>query len=399
VECDYFQLHPPTLVELLDMVEVQKKVTELEEPMSKIIKGLVLIAAVALMLVTVLDAVPVHAQTSEDLQSQINNTPSGGTLNLSGTYNTSVGINKPITITGTATINSPSTNQDIIQVTSNGVTINGLTLNGGAAGVNVEGVSCVISNVHTSGDLRSVYLNNAHDCQITNCQFANGGYGVYGDSASRDTISNNTILANTGMEGITGSGALGDGIFFNLGNSNTVSHNNLSDNMAFGVSQYSCPNNVIDFNTISANTRIGVRVGPGSDNCQLHDNAISNNGLAPASSALAQSFPACGVIIVSAQNVHIWNNTFTGNPANVVGIYTTSPVQQPAPPSTQPVSTQPVSTQPVSTQPLSTQATGNQGLGVSLPGFASVDVPLVAGVLSVFALLAIVGVYFILVKK
>ena len=394
MERDYFQPHPPTLVELLDLVEVQKKVKELEKPMSKMIEGLVLIAAVALIVAAALDSVPVHAQTSEDLQSQINNTPSGGTLKLSGTYNTSVVINKPLTITGTATITSPSTNQDIIQVTSNGVTINGLTLNGGASGVNVEGVSCVISNVHTSGDLRGVYLNNSHDCQITNCQFANGGYGVYGDGASRDTISNNTIQANTGMEGMTGSGALGDGIFFNLGNSNTVSHNKLSDNMAFGVSQYSCPNNVIDFNTISANTRIGVRFGPGSDNCQLHGNTISNNGLAPASSALAQEFPACGVIIVSAQDVHIWNNTFTGNPANVVGNYTTSPVEQPAPPSTQPVSTQPVSTQPVSTQ-----SSGNQGLGVSLPGFAGVDVPLVAGVLSIFALLAIVGVYFILVKK
>jgi len=125
--------------------------------------------------------------------------------------------------------------------------------------------------------------------------------------------------------------------------------------MAFGVSQYSCPNNVIDFNTISANTRIGVRFGPGSDNCQLHDNTISNNGLAPASSALAQEFPACGVIIVSAQDVHIWNNTFTGNPANVVGNYTTSPVAQPATPSTQPVSTQPVSTQPVSTKQVETK--------------------------------------------
>ena len=110
--------------------------------MSKMIEGLVLIAAVALIVAAALDAVPGHAQTSEDLQSQINNTPSGGTLNLSGTYNTSVVINKPITITGTATITSPSTNQDIIQVTSNGVTINGLTLNGGASGVNVEGVSC-----------------------------------------------------------------------------------------------------------------------------------------------------------------------------------------------------------------------------------------------------------------
>ena len=39
MERDYFQPHPPTLVELLDLVEVQKKVKELEKPMSKMIEG------------------------------------------------------------------------------------------------------------------------------------------------------------------------------------------------------------------------------------------------------------------------------------------------------------------------------------------------------------------------
>jgi parallel beta-helix repeat protein len=133
--------------------------------------------------------------------------------------------------------------------------------------------------------------------------------------------------------------ALGDGIFLNLGSSNTVTNNDLSSNHVFGISLYSSTGNTISSNTINDNDRIGVRLGPGSNDNKVIFNTISRNGIVPASGSLAESFPACGILIVSASGNQIYSNTFISQPNQIIGTgYTSNPPAPTSSDSPQPTS-------------------------------------------------------------
>jgi nitrous oxidase accessory protein len=271
-------------------------------------------------------ALTIPAKGQSSIQGMIDNTSPNGTLTIpAGTYYENIVITKPMTIQGsgvtihapTVTINNTTTmSGDVIHVTGFGVHITGLTLIGGASGINLDHAqNCVISDVNAHSNIRGVYLAGSSNNLIKNCDLSNNGYGVYGDYASHNTI---TTSKMTGAFG--GSTALGDGIFFNFGDSNTVKGNTLSDNNAFGISCTGSSDNQISGNTISNNIRIGARFGPGANNNQLFSNTISSNGVAPSSGALASTFPACGVLVVdTAFNNRIYNNTFINQQIQISG--------------------------------------------------------------------------------
>jgi nitrous oxidase accessory protein len=291
---------------------------------SKLVSKSLLLAAIALIVLATL-VVPASAAELtvgtdgqyKTIQQAVNAATSGDTIRVTpGTYNENVVVNKSLTITaasGRPTVQAADSSADVFLLTSPGVHIDGLTITGGASGVNIQQTSkCVVTNVFARDNVRGVYLSHSTENEISNNNLADNGYGVYGDTASSNTISSNVA---TGAKG--NGNALGDGIFLNYGEANTITHNNLSANHVFGISIYTSTRNIISNNTMSDNVNIGVRLGPGSNNNTLTFNTIERNG--QTSQQVAQGFPPSGILIVSATGNLIYLNNFISQPSAIVG--------------------------------------------------------------------------------
>lgn len=208
-----------------------------------------------------------------------------------GTYIENVVINKPLTLQGSVgTVVQPNSGA-AFTITASGVHITGISIRGATF---------------------AIYLSGCNNAVITNCDLSNNGYGVYGDFASNNKIFGNSATGEKG-NGI----ALGDGIFLNGGSYNEITGNVLSNNIAFGISLYQSTNNIIASNTIHGNTGVGIRLGPGSNNNRVNNNDISGNG----DGSQVATFPACGILIVSATGNHIFDNTITNQQVPIIGSY------------------------------------------------------------------------------
>jgi parallel beta-helix repeat protein len=294
---------------------------------TKLVCDTLLFAAVALILCAAL-AVPasgaditVGAEGQyKTIQQAVDAAKPGDTVSVApGTYTENVVVNKPLTITAASarpTVQAADPSKDVFMLSSPGVRIDGLTITGGASGVQIQSTSkCVVTNIVARDNVRAVYLSHSTDNEISNSNLTGNGYGVYGDSSSRNTISSNVATGEKG-NGI----ALGDGIFLNYGDSNTITRNDLSANYVFGISLYNSVRNIISNNTMSDNDRIGVRFGPGSNDNTLTFNTIARNSLIP--QPVAETFPACGVLIVSSTGNQIYLNSFISQPNAIVGAST-----------------------------------------------------------------------------
>ena len=250
------------------------------------------------------------------IQQAVNAAKPGDIVRVApGTYTENVVVDKSLTITaasGRPTVQAADASKDVFLVTSPGVRIDGLTIAGGASGVQIQGTSkCVVTNIVARNNVRGVYLSHGTENEISKNNLADNSYGVYGDGASSNTISSNVA---TGEKG-TGA-TLGDGIFLNYGDSNKITDNNLSANHVFGISMYTSTRNIISDNTMTDNDRIGIRIGPGSNNNTITRNTIARNGIYQLS---AQDFPASGILIVSATGNQIYLNNFISQPSALVG--------------------------------------------------------------------------------
>ena len=292
---------------------------------SKLVSKSFLFAAVALIVLATL-VVPASAADLtvgaqgqfKTIQQAVDAATPGDTVRVApGTYIENVVVNKPLTISAAGarpTVQAADSSRDVFLLTSSGVRIDGLTITGGASGVQIQSTSkCVVTNVFARDNVRGVYLSHSTENEISNSNLADNGYGVYGDNASSNTISSNVATGEKG-NGI----ALGDGIFLNYGDSNTITRNNLSANHVFGISLYNSPRNIISNNTISDNDRIGVRLGPASNDNTLTFNTIARNSLI--AQPVAPDFPASGILIVSATGNRIYLNSFINQPSAVVGV-------------------------------------------------------------------------------
>ncbi|MGZ4927999.1 MAG: right-handed parallel beta-helix repeat-containing protein [Halobacteriota archaeon] len=252
------------------------------------------------------------------IQQAVHAAKSGDTVSVApGTYTENVIVDKPLTITAVSarpTVHAADASKDVFMVTSPGVRIDGLTITGGESGVMLQNTSkCVVTNVLAQDNARGVYLSFSTENEISNNNLANNGYGVYGDYASRNTISSNVATGERG-----GSTALGDGIFLNHGDLNTITRNNLSANHVFGISIYTSTQNIISNNTMRDNVNIGVRLGPGSNNNTLTFNTFARNG--QTSQQVAEGFPPSGILIVSATGNQFYLNNFISQPSAIVGV-------------------------------------------------------------------------------
>jgi len=250
------------------------------------------------------------------IQQAVNAAKPGDIVRVApGTYTENVVVDKSLTITaasGRPTVQAADASKDVFLVTSPGVRIDGLTIAGGASGVQIQGTSkCAVTNIVARNNVRGVYLSHGTENEISKNNLADNSYGVYGDGASSNTISSNVA---TGEKG-TGA-TLGDGIFLNYGDSNKITDNNLSANHVFGISMYTSTRNIISDNTMTDNDRIGIRIGPGSNNNTITRNTIARNGIYQLS---AQDFPASGILIVSATGNQIYLNNFISQPSALVG--------------------------------------------------------------------------------
>jgi parallel beta-helix repeat protein len=292
--------------------------------LSKLVSNPLLFAAVALILFATM-AVPASAADLtvgaqgrfNTIQQAVDAAKPGDTVRVApGTYTENVVVNKQLTITATSgrpTVQAADPSKDVFLLSSPGVRIDGLTITGGASGVEIQGVSkCVVTNVIAQDNVRAVYLANSTENEISNSNLAGNGYGVYGDGASNNTIASNVATGEKGN-----GNALGDGIFLNYGDSNTVTRNNLSANHVFGISLYTSTRNIISNNTMSDNDNIGVRLGPGSNNNTLTFNTIARNG--QVSQNVAETFPTSGILIVSATGNQIYLNSFINQPSAILG--------------------------------------------------------------------------------
>jgi len=227
--------------------------------------------------------------------------PGDTVLVAPGTYTENIVVNKPLTITGNATVQAADSSKDVFMVTSQGVHIDGLTITGGASGVDVANVSsCVITNIDAQSNVRGVYLAGSTNSEVRHSNLSNNGYGVYCDYATSSTIANNTA---TGEKG-TGN-TLGDGIYMYYGGSNTVSNNDLSANHVFGISLFRSSNNTITGNTISQNENYGVRLREADNNVLTFNTIRANTQL--------------GILIIQTTNHQIYLNNFIDQPTAMSG--------------------------------------------------------------------------------
>jgi parallel beta-helix repeat protein len=290
---------------------------------SKLVSKSLLLAAVALIVLATL-VVPASAAgltvgtggQYTTIQQAVNAATSGDTISVApGTYTENVVVDKPLTITAASerpTVHAADASKDVFLLTSPGVHINGLTIAGGESGVKLQNTSkCVVTNVFAQDNVRGVYLSYSTENEISNNNLANNDYGVYGDYASLNSISSNVATGERGS-----SAALGDGIFLNYGDSNTIARNNLSANHVFGISIYTSTRNIISNNTMSDNANVGVRLGPGSNNNTLTFNTIVSNG--QISQQASPNFPTSGILIVSATGNQIYLNSFINQPIAIL---------------------------------------------------------------------------------
>ena len=275
---------------------------------TKFVSNPLLFAAVALIVCAAL-GVPASAANLSVAGGQYNTihqavdaaNPGDTVVVAPGTYAENVVVNKPLTITGTGTVQAADSSKDVFLVTSQGVHIDGLTVTGGVSGVDVANASsCVISNINAHDNVRGVYLAGATNSEVRNSNLSNNGYGVYCDYASSSTIANNVA---TGEKG-TGN-TLGDGVYIYYGGSNTVSNNDLSSNHVFGISLFRSSNNTITGNTISQNENFGVRLRE-ADNNVLTFNTIRAN-------------VQLGILIIQTTNHQIYLNNFIDQPTAMSG--------------------------------------------------------------------------------
>ena len=275
----------------------------------KLVSNSLLFAAVALIVCAAL-AVPASAANLSvgagaqftTIQQAVDAAKPGDTVLVApGTYTENIVVNKPLTITGNATVQAADSSKDVFMVTGQGVHIDGLTITGGASGVDVANVSsCVITNIDAQSNVRGVYLAGSTNSEVRHSNLSNNGYGVYCDYATSSTIANNTATAEKG----TGN-TLGDGIYMYYGGSNTVSSNDLSANHVFGISLFRSSNNTITGNTISQNENYGVRLREADNNVLTFNTLRANTQL--------------GILIIQTTNHQIYLNNFIDQPTAMSG--------------------------------------------------------------------------------
>jgi len=238
-----------------------------------------------------------------NIQEAIQRATTGDTINVAaGTYTEHIIINKSVSLIGAAnnpTIIDGNNSGTVVAITASNVTFKNFTVkNSGTVSDNGDG-GIVLSGSTGSIINDNLITNNLYGILV----------GIYQGDTSKDTyssgntISGNTIKAssadgiyvdkgsngntiqNNSISGTTGS-ADGDGIYFWMSEGNTVTGNNINNNVKNGIEISGNVNSTLNNNTISSNTihdnNIGVMIRnahAGTQFAPVTNNKIYNNTL------------------------------------------------------------------------------------------------------------------------
>lgn len=227
------------------------------------------------------------------IQEAINAASPGETINVAmGTYLENLDINKSVTISGTdknTTIIDGNNSGVVVTITSSNVILKNFTIkNSGTnintdAGIGLVGVTGVtienntITNNVTGIAVMSSSNNNVKNNVVKNSArygivlekhpsvpsfstsniisgntiTVNARDGIYvGQDCNGNTITNNSISGSTGT---TEGNFEANGIYFWKSSGNTITGNNITNNVAFGIEMKGSSNNIVNNNTITGN--------------------------------------------------------------------------------------------------------------------------------------------------
>jgi parallel beta-helix repeat protein len=232
------------------------------------------------------------------IQDAINASSNGDTVFVySGTYYEKVVVNKTISLVGedrNNTIIDMDGNGDVVRITVDWVNITGFCVTGDTRpfqnGIKLNNVqNCSIIDTEASKCAYGIYLNNAHENNITNSIVSSNiidGFHLYGSNANKITgnivsqniynginfdyfCDRNKVKSNI----VSGSEY---GIFVRESNDNNITDNNVSSN-SDGIFVYSSFGNNIHNNNIYSNSKLGIYLELAEENDINGNNVSSNN--------------------------------------------------------------------------------------------------------------------------
>ena len=192
----------------------------------------------------------------QTIQETVNAANSGDIVLVSaGTYYENVRVNKTISLVGegreSTIIDNEGNGTRYIYVTADNVKITGFAIqNGGGIFLNHSNGNIVYANTLASNVFDGIWLRESSGNMIINNQILNNGGGVP------------PLM-------------YGGGIALGYSNSNIISHNLISNNMAYGIDLSSSYDNIINHNTVT-NHSGGVELFFSGGNI-VSDNVVASN--------------------------------------------------------------------------------------------------------------------------
>ncbi|HID19633.1 MAG TPA: hypothetical protein EYP28_01635 [Methanophagales archaeon] len=238
------------------------------------------------------------------IQVAVNSASTGDTIIVrDGTYYENVKVNKRLTIrseNGSAytIVKSREPNKHVLAVTADHVSIKGLTVKDATemnrVGMYIHANHCNITDNKAVNNPYGFFLSDStKNTLINNTASGNLGDGIYLDHSDSNTVSNNTVVKSSKRNGIR--------LWYS--HSNTLRNNIASNNMS-GILLGHSHNNILEKNEVHSNNNDGIRLEYSDNNTLTNNSAKLNN--------------EDGISLISSNNNIMANNTASAN--NEIGI-------------------------------------------------------------------------------
>ena len=194
------------------------------------------------------------------IQQAVDNAAAGDTIVVrDGTYQENVAVNKALTIqsengTANCVVSAANPDEHVFEVSADGVSITGLMVEN-AAGVNSAGKEaagvylgaaehCTISGNDVTGNNLGIWLEDSCSNTLTDNNVHDNVYGIVVDSFSNNNVLMNNAATNNGDSGFVVASSSG----------NTFTNNTATDNSNYGIYLVDSSNNNTLYNNYFNNT-------------------------------------------------------------------------------------------------------------------------------------------------
>ncbi len=234
------------------------------------------------------------------IQQAIDNASDWDTIHvLAGKYEENMVIDKKLTLIGEGrenvtinnTINDPTLQKTVVEITASWVTFRGFNIEDGGRGIEITGSNCQIESNTVRGSRWEGISNSdgsnniIKDNIVENIVFGYGGNGIVSAYGSGNLIESNQVNDNAGL-GIEIAGGTGnivkknvvsnnhyEGIAVSWGDGSVVENNVVIDNKGLGISARGGTNNIINNNTL-INNSINIY-----DGIEVLNNTLNGQGV------------------------------------------------------------------------------------------------------------------------